>query len=256
MRERVLGRRRRSARRAGTSTPVCRKPIQLVMPRRIARPLRHPRERVDGAPRQQPEVARVGGDVGRGHAAEEPVERADGEQPETRLALAPLADRVDDVEALVPALDEIRDHLRRILQVAVDEHDRVAARRVEPGGERDLVAEVPRQAKQPNVRSSAPRARAARPTCRRSSRRRRTRSRSGPAARAPRRAAGRAPRRSRSRCRRGRRRRARPNPRTERRPRTGRRRKARSPRPPRARPPRPLRARAARARTRAGAGST
>jgi hypothetical protein len=54
---------------------------------------------------------------------------------------------VDDVEALLPAHDELRDH-RRVLKVGVDQHDGFASSGVE-AGRGDLMAEVPRQAQQP-----------------------------------------------------------------------------------------------------------
>ncbi len=51
----------RSARRAGRRRRSGVKPIQLVIPRRKRAALGHPCERVDGAARQQTEVAGVGG---------------------------------------------------------------------------------------------------------------------------------------------------------------------------------------------------
>jgi len=80
-----------------------------------------------------------------GHAAEEAVERADREQPRARFAVAALAHGVDHVVALLPAGDELRNQFRRILEVGVDQHDGIAPGRVEPGRERDLMAEVPRE---------------------------------------------------------------------------------------------------------------
>ena len=82
-------------------------------------------------------------------------------EPEPRLAVAALADRVDDVEALVPAARRARDHLGRVLEVGVHEHDGVAARRVEAGRERGLMAEVPREPEQAQALVARREARAA-----------------------------------------------------------------------------------------------
>ena len=56
-----------------------------------------------------------------------------------RLALDPLA--VDDVVALAPVRDELRDQLGRVLEIAVEQHDGVTGRDPHPGGERALRAE-------------------------------------------------------------------------------------------------------------------
>ena len=50
--------------------------------------------------------------------------------------------RVDDVVALAPAGGELEDHLRRILEIAVEHDHRVAQRDVDAGSQRDLVSEV------------------------------------------------------------------------------------------------------------------
>ena len=55
--------------------------------------------------------------------------------------MAPVAAHaVDHVIALAPAAQEYRDHLGRMLQVAVHDDDRVAFGGVEAGGDRDLLA--------------------------------------------------------------------------------------------------------------------
>ena len=72
---------------------------------------------------------------------QQPVEARIGEAfHRPFLALTP--DRVDHLEALSPALEELRDYFRRILQVAIHHHDRATARVVESRRERDLVTEV------------------------------------------------------------------------------------------------------------------
>ena len=69
-----------------------------------------------------------------------------------RLALAGAALGVDDVEALAPALDELGDQLGRVLEVAVDHDDGVAARRLQPGDRRHRLAEAPREAQHLDAR--------------------------------------------------------------------------------------------------------
>ena len=121
-------------------------------PAQEPRALGHARERLDGAARQQPEVARVGGDVDARHPPQDAVEERADRALEPRLAFAACSEPVDDVEAVAPLRHESRDHLGRILQVGVHEHDRVSSCGVEPGGQRRLVPEVARQAQQPDVR--------------------------------------------------------------------------------------------------------
>src|SRR6185369_11396065 len=58
----------------------------------------------------------------------------------------------DDGVALFPLLDQPRDRLRRVLEVAVDQHHAVAAGVVDPGSDRRLVAEVARQLHQLEAR--------------------------------------------------------------------------------------------------------
>ena len=59
------------------------------------------------------------------------------------------AHAVDDVVALAPALDERPEQLGRILQVDVHRDQDVAARVVDAGGERRLLAEVAREVDDP-----------------------------------------------------------------------------------------------------------
>ncbi len=105
----------------------------------------HGHEGVHHPPVQQPEIARVRGDVDRGQAADGAVEHGGGEQLEARLAgtFSPL--RVDHLGALTPPRDEVGDDLGRVLQVGVDDDHGVAAGVVQAGGDGDLVAEVARE---------------------------------------------------------------------------------------------------------------
>ena len=107
--------------------------------------LAQPGQRVDDLAVEQPEVARVGLERDLREPPHERVEAARGDELEARLAAAhpPLGDH--HVDPLPPALHELRDDLGRVLQVAVDDHDGVAAGVVEAGGDRELVAERARE---------------------------------------------------------------------------------------------------------------
>ncbi len=107
--------------------------------------LAHRQQRVERAAVEQPEVARVVLELDLGELVEQPVEPAGGAELEARLAGALLADRVDDVTARPPVVEHRLDQLRRVLEVGVEHHHGVAGGVVETGGERGLVAEVPRQ---------------------------------------------------------------------------------------------------------------
>ena len=155
-------------------------------PAQEARALAHAQQRVERRAVEEAEVAGVGLELDLGEPAHERVEPARGGELEARLALALAALGDHDVGALAPALDQLGDQLRRVLEVAVDHHHRVPARVVEAGGERHLVAERAREVEHADARVVRRRAgrgsRAWRPT----SRRRRPRSRTGgPRARLP-----------------------------------------------------------------------
>jgi hypothetical protein len=68
-----------------------------------------------------------------------------GEELHPCLPFAALPDRVHDIGAVAPARDHVRDQLGRVLEVGVDHHHGVAARVLEAGGDRGLVAEVARE---------------------------------------------------------------------------------------------------------------
>jgi len=108
-------------------------------------PLARVAQRADDAPAHQPEVAGVDGDRDVREPPDDAVEERGGEQLEAALAVPAPARRVDDVVAVAELGQEVVDELGRVLQVAVHQHDRVAARRVEPRRRRDLVAEVARE---------------------------------------------------------------------------------------------------------------
>ena len=99
---------------------------------------------LDHAAVHQAEVAAVERDVQVADRVPEPVE-AGVAQPLEETFLPMAANPVDDVIPLLPDADELRDHLGRVLQVAVHQHDGLAARVIDPGRDGGLVAEVPAQ---------------------------------------------------------------------------------------------------------------
>jgi len=102
-------------------------------------------ERVDHAARHQPEIAGVDRDRDFGQPLRRAVEEPRGPNLEAALALAFAAHGIYHVEAGLPALDHRRNQLGRILQIRIDQHDRIAARDVESRGRRELMAEVARE---------------------------------------------------------------------------------------------------------------
>jgi len=105
----------------------------------------HLRERIDDAPAHQPKIAGIERDIDLRQPADEPIKQPRRDALEEPLPFARAADRVDDVIPFAPFGDEVDDQLGRILQVAVHQDHRVAARRLEPGGRGELVPEVARQ---------------------------------------------------------------------------------------------------------------
>ena len=99
--------------------------------------------RVHDAAVDQREVAGVARDREVREAVEGPVEGAVGALHEPRR-LARDAPAVDDVVALPPLLDELLDQLGRILEIAVEQHERVLRRELHAAAEGRLRAEVAR----------------------------------------------------------------------------------------------------------------
>ena len=110
--------------------------------------LPHAEQAVDGPAAHEPEVADVGGDGAVGKGIHQAVEQVRGGALGGRLALPLRAAGVDDVVAGLPEADELWNQLGGILEVGIDHDHRVAARVVEGGRHRDLLAEVARQADQ------------------------------------------------------------------------------------------------------------
>jgi len=108
--------------------------------------LREALERLDRAPVEQPEVAQVGAHRHLREPAHHAVERVRARTLEPALPVARAAHGVDERDvALAPASDERGNELRRILEVGVDRHDGVALGELEPAGQREILAEVPRE---------------------------------------------------------------------------------------------------------------
>ncbi|MGC4122747.1 MAG: hypothetical protein QM765_50880 [Myxococcales bacterium] len=103
-------------------------------------------QRVDdreGAPVDEREVAGAG--LQPGELRVDLVEGVDGQPPRAGLGAALLGGE-DDLRALPPLGEQLRDELGRVLQVAVHQHDDVALGVGQPRRHRRLQAEVARQA--------------------------------------------------------------------------------------------------------------
>ena len=102
-------------------------------------------ERLHVPPGHQPRREHVVGDGMREQLIEDPEEQLTG-RPLEPAALSRLLDAVDDIRAsLAHGVAEQRKPAGILLEVAVDQEDQVAAGMSEPGHQRLVVAEVPRQ---------------------------------------------------------------------------------------------------------------
>ena len=120
---------------------------------------------VDDAAAHETEVAGVRRDLDLGDAGDDPVAERRDDALGQRLALARPALRIDDVVALAPAADELRDQLRRILEVAVDHDDGVAGGGLEPGERGHRLAEASREAQHLHARIALAERQDAAPRC-------------------------------------------------------------------------------------------
>lgn len=98
-------------------------------------------EFIDDAAIHQAEDAGIGCAGQIGDAAEDRIEKAKADAACAGFA-ARLALSEDDLAALLPGVDHVRDHFGRVLKIAVDKDDAIAARVVDAGGDGGLVAEV------------------------------------------------------------------------------------------------------------------
>ena len=133
------------------STAHCRESGPHDHAAHVAVALRHAREHVDHHAVEQAEVAGLPRERHLGHPVDESVIDLAREQLEPGLPRSVHPHAVDDLEALLPFLDHLRDHLGRILEVGVDDHHEVAARVIDSCAQCDLMTEVPRQVDDPNV---------------------------------------------------------------------------------------------------------
>ena len=104
--------------------------------------LPHAQEYVRHLAVQQAEIPGVERDRVSAHRGKQAIVAEGGKLFEDRLPLAlePLA--VGDVRAVLPGLHKLRDDLRRILQIHVDDDERIATGRVHAGRDGELVAKV------------------------------------------------------------------------------------------------------------------
>ena len=112
----------------------------------------HAQEHIRHLAIQQAEIPRVKRDRICAHGAEQPVIAKCGELFENGFPLALQALAVRDVRAAFPCLHKLRDDLRRILQIHIDDHKRIAARRIHAGRDGKLMAEVAGEGKHPHLR--------------------------------------------------------------------------------------------------------
>ena len=107
--------------------------------------LAHSAHHIRDPPPHQAEVSGIHGELHVREAMHDPVEGVGGPEFHAALPGAPAADGVHHLVALAPKRDHLEHHLRRILQIAIDQDDSVALNEVEPRRDRELVAEVPGQ---------------------------------------------------------------------------------------------------------------
>ena len=111
-----------------------------------ARLLGKAQQRVERAPAHQAEIAGIERDLDLGQLRQQPVEDLGRAPLERGLAGARAPDRIDHV-GLLPLhfLDHLRQQLRRVLKVGVDDQDPLARAQVEARGQSELVAVIARQ---------------------------------------------------------------------------------------------------------------
>ena len=99
-------------------------------------------ELVHHAAVHEAEVAGIGRNFDARELADDTVEAERGKTLEDGFALALVPLRVDDLVALAPLCEHFVDEAWRVLQVAVDNHHRIADCMVEPRAEGGLVPEI------------------------------------------------------------------------------------------------------------------
>ena len=121
-----------------------------------ARLFGHGEKHVERAPRHQTEIARVERDVDVGCAFQQPVEAGRRHLLERALACAVGADAINDIGTFARhRFQHGPEQFGRVLQIGIDDEDRLPATQVEPGGQRELVSVVARQVERDEVRVDA-----------------------------------------------------------------------------------------------------
>lgn len=99
----------------------------------------------DRALAHQTKIAGVGGDVDVTHLPHQAIEAVGRGFLQEGFALPGPPGRVDDIETLLPLVNQGGDQFRRILQIGVDDDDGVAARDIQSRGQCGFLAEIPAQ---------------------------------------------------------------------------------------------------------------
>src|SRR5205814_7887802 len=92
----------------------------------------HCHERIDDSPIKQTKISRVAWYLNRGNACNQAIEEGRREQLEARLTFAIAALGIDDLCTILPACDQRRNDLWRVLQVGVKNDHRLATCIIQP----------------------------------------------------------------------------------------------------------------------------
>ena len=103
---------------------------------------------IDHATAHQAKIARVRRNLDLRNSNDQPVPDRGDHALDQRLALPAPALRIDDVITLPPPDDELGDQLRRVLEIAIDDHDRVTGGGFHPGDRCHWLTEATREAEQ------------------------------------------------------------------------------------------------------------
>ncbi|MPN02758.1 hypothetical protein SDC9_149974 [bioreactor metagenome] len=104
--------------------------------------LAHLQKQIGNVAANESEIARVERNGVGAHPGKQAVVHRRRELLKQGFALALEALAVDDVRAVFPHLDHLRNQLRRVLQIDVDDDQSTALCRIHTAGHRELVAKV------------------------------------------------------------------------------------------------------------------
>ncbi len=124
--------------RVAEADPVDQAAVEALTFRQV------PGDGVDDATIEQLEIRRIP-KIDAAEPRQHRIEEPGSHSGERTVALAAPLDRIDDHGALAPFLDHRRDQLRRMLQIGVNRDHRVAARSLEAGEQRRLLAKIARE---------------------------------------------------------------------------------------------------------------